>query len=134
VGCGQIVHVKDDKIINIEGNPDSPLSGGTLCPKGAATYQLAINDRRLTKVLHRKPNSENWEEMNLETAMDRIAELTKKTRDQTFVEKIDGQTVNHTLGIFSLGGATLDNEENYMIMKVFRGGLGMPAVENQARI
>lgn len=134
VGCGQIVHVKDDKIINIEGNPDSPLSGGTLCPKGAATYQLAINDRRLTKVLHRKPNSENWEFMDLETAMDRIAELTKKTRDQTFVEKIDGQTVNHTLGIFSLGGATLDNEENYMIMKVFRGGLGMPAVENQARI
>jgi formate dehydrogenase major subunit len=134
VGCGQIVSVKDDKIISIEGNPDSPLSGGTLCPKGAATYQLAINDRRLTKVLHRKPYATAWEEMDLEKAMDRIAELTKKTRDDTFVEKIEGQTVNHTLGIFSLGGATLDNEENYMIMKVFRGGLGMPRVENQARI
>jgi formate dehydrogenase major subunit len=134
VGCGQIVSVKDDKIISIEGNPDSPLSGGTLCPKGAATYQLAVNDRRLTKVLHRKPYATAWEEMDLEKAMDRIAELTKKTRDDTFVEKIEGQTVNHTLGIFSLGGATLDNEENYMIMKVFRGGLGMPRVENQARI
>ncbi len=134
VGCGEIVHVKDGTIINIEGNPDSPLSGGTLCPKGAATYQLAINDRRLTKVLHRQPNSDHWEEMGLEQAMDRIAALTKKTRDETFVEKRDGQTVNHTLGIFSLGGATLDNEENYMIMKVFRGGMGMPAVENQARI
>jgi formate dehydrogenase major subunit len=134
VGCGQIVHVKDDKIINIEGNPDSPISGGTLCPKGAATYQLAINDKRLTKVLHRKPNSADWEEMDLEKAMDRIAELTKKTRDETFVEKIDGQTVNHTFGMFSLGGATLDNEVNYLIMKVFRGGVGMPMVENQARI
>jgi formate dehydrogenase major subunit len=135
VGCGQIVHVKDDKIISIEGNPDSPLSAGNLCPKGAATYQLAINDRRLTKVLHRRPNATAWEEMDLEKAMDRIAELTKKTRDETFVTNLpDGTLVNHTLGIFSLGGATLDNEENYMIMKVFRGGLGMPRVENQARI
>jgi len=135
VGCGQIVHVKDDKIINIEGNPDSPLSAGNLCPKGAATYQLAVNDRRLTKVLHRRPGSDHWEEWDLDKAMDRIAELTKQTRDQTFVTNLpDGTLVNHTLGIFSLGGATLDNEENYVIMKVFRGGLGMPMVENQARI
>lgn len=134
VGCGTIVHTLDGKIVNIEGNPDSPVSEGNLCPKGAATYQLAVNEHRWTTVKYRAPGATAWEDKPLDWAMDRIAELVKKTRDETFVEKDqDGKTIMHTLGIFSLGGATNDNEWNYTHSKLMRG-LGIVAIENQARI
>src|SRR5919108_118152 len=113
VGCATLIHVKDGEIINIEGDPRSPHNEGTLCPKGAAIYQLHKNPNRPTKVLHRKPGATEWEEMDLQWAMDRVAALVKKTRDETFVERLpDGRAVNNSLGIFALGGATLDNEWN----------------------
>src|SRR5919202_2292429 len=134
VGCGTLVHTVDDRIVNIEGNPASPINQGTLCPKGAATFQLHVNPNRLTKVLHRAPGARDWEVWDLEKAMDRVAELTKKTRDETFVEKLsNGKLVNSTLGIFSLGGATMDDEWNHIHQKLMRG-LGIVAIENQARI
>lgn len=134
VGCGTLVHVVDEKIVNIEGNPESPVNYGNLCPKGAATFQLHVNPNRLTKVLHRAPGASEWEVWDLNRAMDRVAELTKKTRDETFVEKLpNGKAVNHSLGIFSLGGATMDNEWNHMQQKLLRG-LGIVPIENQARI
>jgi formate dehydrogenase major subunit len=134
VGCGLLVHTVDDQIVNIEGNPASPINQGNLCPKGAATYQLHVNPNRLTKVLHRAPGARDWEVWDLERAMDRVAELTKKTRDETFVERLqNGRLVNHTLGIFSLGGATMDDEWNHLHQKLMRG-LGIVAIENQARI
>jgi formate dehydrogenase major subunit len=134
VGCGLLVHVSDGQIVNIEGDPASPISQGNLCPKGAATYQLHVNPNRLTKVLHRAPGATTWEEWDLERAMDRVAELVKKTRDETFVERLpNGKEVNHSLGIFSLGGATIDNEWNHIQQKLLRG-LGAVAIENQARI
>jgi formate dehydrogenase major subunit len=134
VGCGLLVHTVDDKIVNIEGNPQSPVSMGNLCPKGAATYQLHINPNRLTKVLHRAPGASDWEVWELDRAMDRVAELTKQTRDETFVERLpNGRLVNNTLGIFSLGGATMDDEWNHIHQKLMRG-LGVVAIENQARI
>ena len=134
VGCGTLIHVVDGLIVNIEGNPESPVSVGNLCPKGAATYQLHVNKNRLTKVLHRAPGASNWEAWDLDRAMDRVAELTKKTRDETFVERLpNGKLVNRSLGIFSLGGATIDNEWNHIHQKLLRG-LGVTAIENQARI
>jgi formate dehydrogenase major subunit len=142
VGCATLVSVKDDKIINIEGNPDSPINRGTLCPKGAASFQLAVNPLRSTKALYRKPGGMQWEQIDLNKAMDMIAERVKKTRDATFTEFAtvkDAQgndvqkRVNNTLGIFSLGGATMDNEWNYIHAKLMRG-LGVVAIENQARI
>jgi formate dehydrogenase major subunit len=134
VGCGTLVHTVDGRIVNIEGNPQSPVNYGNLCPKGAATYQLHVNPNRLTKVLHRAPGATDWEVWELERAMDRVAELTKKTRDETFVETLqNGKRVDHTLAIFSLGGATIDNEWNHMQQKMLRG-LGVVAIENQARI
>ena len=134
VGCGLLVHVVDGKIVNIEGNPASPINQGNLCPKGAATFQLHVNPNRLTKVLHRAPGATEWEVWELERAMDRVAELTKKARDETFVERLpNGKVVNHSLGIFSLGGATMDNEWNHLQQKLLRG-LGIVAIENQARI
>ena len=150
VGCGQIVSVRDKQIINIEGNPESPISRGTLCPKGAATYQLAVNPLRMTKVWYRAPGAKDWDKTKtLDWAMDRIAHLVKETRDRTFVEERDtdlaGQPfrdkdgkptkkrVNHTLAIASLGGATMDNEWNYVQAKLMRA-LGVVYIENQARI
>ena len=138
VGCGILVHVtgegKDRQIINIEGNPESPVNYGNLCPKGAATYQLHVNPNRLTKVLHRAPGATQWEVWELDRAMDRVAELVKKTRDETFIEKLpNGKVVNQTPAIFSLGGATMDNEWNHIHQKLMRG-LGIIAIENQARI
>lgn len=134
VGCGTLIYVKDGQIVNIEGNPDSPINQGTLCPKGAATYQLHVNPNRITKVLHRAPGAREWEVWPLEKAMDRVAELVKKTRDETFVERTpDGKLAMHTLAIFSLGGATMDNEWNHLQQKLMRG-LGVVAIENQARI
>lgn len=134
VGCATLIHVKDDEIVNIEGDPRSPHSEGTLCPKGAATYQLHANPNRMTRVLHRKPGAAEWEEVELEWAMDRVAELTKEARDETFIERLpDGRAVNCTTGIFSLGGATLSGEWNHMQQKLMRG-LGIVPIENQARI
>ncbi len=134
VGCATIVHTVDGEIVNIEGDPRSPHNEGALCPKGAAIYQLHKNPNRATKVLHRKPKSRVWEEVDLDWAMDRVAALVRKTRDETFVERLaDGRLVNHTLGVFGLGGATLENEWNHLQQKLLRG-LGIVAVENQARI
>jgi formate dehydrogenase major subunit len=143
VGCGQIVSVRDKKIINIEGNPESPINQGTLCPKGAATFQLAVNRWRMNKVWYRAPGALEWDKTKtLDWAMDRIAQLTKQTRDESFQEfwetkDQDGKAVrkriNHTLAIASLGGATMDNEWNYVQCKLMRG-LGVVFIENQARI
>lgn len=135
VGCAQLIYAKDGRPIHVEGDPRSPINQGTLCPKGAATLGLLTAPTRLNRVLYRAPHSTRWETRPLEWAMDRIAERVKQTRNDTFVERMpDGSTVNHTLGIASLGGATLDNEENYTIKKLFTGGLGMVWVENQARV
>jgi formate dehydrogenase major subunit len=135
VGCGMIAHTINGQIVNIEGNPDSPINEGNLCPKGAASYQLAVNERRWTTVKYRAPNSDHWEDRPLDWAMDRIAQLVKQTRDDTFQERTpDGQkTLMNTTAIFSLGGATIDNEWNYAHSKLMRG-LGIVAIENQARI
>jgi formate dehydrogenase major subunit len=135
VGCGQLIYAKQGKIIDIEGNPASPISGGTLCPKGSATYGLIVNPARVTKVKYRPPYSDRWEERPLDWAMERIAQLVKITRDKGYeVQDSAGRTVNRCINIASLGGATLDNEENYLIKKLFGGGLGMVWIENQARI
>ncbi len=135
VGCSQIFYTKNGKIINIEGNYESPISGGTLCPKGAATFGLLHSPVRETKVKYRAPYGDRWEEKSLEWAMERIAQLVKQTRDAHY-EATDehGMTVNRTTAIGHMGGATLDNEENYLIKKLWTGGLGIVAVENQARI
>lgn len=135
VGCSQIVYTKSGRIIDIEGNYDSPINGGTLCPKGAAHFGLIHSPMRETKVKYRPPYSDRWEERSLDWAMERIARRVKETRDATFEERDEnGLTVNRTLGIGHMGGATLDNEENYLIKKLFTAGLGIVAVENQARI
>lgn len=135
VGCSLNVYVKDGKVLDIEGNPDSPINRGTLCPKGSATFQYTVNSSRMTQVLYRAPYSDHWEVKSLEWAMEQIAQRVKKTREETFVERLpDGREINQTLGIASLGGATLDNEENYLMKKLFSGGLGVVSIENQARI
>jgi len=134
VGCALLVHTVNGQIVNIEGDPRSPHNEGTLCPKGAATFQLHVNPNRPTQVLHRAPGATEWEVWDLTRAMDRVAELVKKTRDETFIEKLgNGKQVNATTGIFSLGGATLDIEFNHIHQKLMRG-LGIIAIENQARI
>jgi formate dehydrogenase major subunit len=134
VGCATLIHTVDGKIVNIEGDPRSPHNEGTLCPKGAAIYQLHMNPNRATRVLHRKPGGKDWEVVELEWAMDRVAELIKKTRDETFIEKLpNGKLVNMTPAVFGLGGATLDGEFNHVCQKFWRG-LGVVAIENQARI
>jgi formate dehydrogenase major subunit len=134
VGCATLVHTVDGKIVNIEGDSRSPDSAGTLCPKGAAIFQLHVNPNRPTQVLHRASGATDWEVWDLERAMDRVAELVKKTRDETFIEKLEnGKLVNCTTSIFSLGGATLDNEWNHIQQKLMRG-LGIVPIENQARI
>ncbi len=142
VGCAQIVSVRDGQIVNIEGNPDSPINRGTLCPKGSAAFQLAVNPLRLTKVKYRAPHAREWVEKDLDWAMDRIAQLVKETRDRDFRETWEGKDkegksirkrVNHCATIASLGGATLDNEWNYAHLKVWRA-LGLIWLENQARI
>jgi formate dehydrogenase major subunit len=143
VGCGLLVSVKDGQVVNIEGNPDSPINRGTLCPKGAATYQLLVNPNRVTKVWYRAPGATAWDtSKTLEWAMDRVAGLVKQTRDATFVETAafpDGaggqveRRVNHTRAIASLGGATMDIEWNYVQAKLMRA-LGAVGIENQARI
>ena len=134
VGCGQLVHTIDGQIVNIEGDSRSPHNEGTLCPKGAATFQLHVNPNRPTQVLHRAPGAAEWEAWDLDRAMERVADLVKKTRDDTFLETLgNGKAVNATTAIFSLGGATLDIEWNHIHQKLMRG-LGIIAIENQARI
>jgi formate dehydrogenase major subunit len=134
VGCATLVHTIKGKIVNIEGDPRSPHNEGALCPKGAAIYQLHVNPNRPTKVLHRAPGATEWEVWDLERAVSRVAELVKKTRDETFVERLEnGKLVNASTAIFSLGGATLDCEWNHVQQKLMRG-LGVVAIENQARI
>ncbi len=135
VGCGQLIYAKNGKPIHIEGDPRSPVNQGTLCPKGAATLGMLLSPERVSNVMYRAPYSDRWEAKPLDWAMERIAQLTKEARDDTFVDALpDGRLVNHTLGIGSLGGATMDNEENYLIKKLFGGGLGIASIENQARI
>jgi formate dehydrogenase major subunit len=134
VGCATLVHTVDGKIVNIEGDPRSPHNEGTLCPKGAAIFQLHVNPNRPIQVLHRNPGASDWEVWDLDRAMNRVAELVKKTRDETFIEKTqDGKLANATTAIFSLGGATLDCEWNHVQQKLMRG-LGIVPIENQARI
>jgi formate dehydrogenase major subunit len=135
VGCSQNVYTKAGQVIDIEGDPDSPINEGTLCPKGANTYQLVHNPHRIKQVKYRAPFSSKWETRSLDWAMERIAQLAKETRDRDFVERDKkGLTVNNLSTIAHLGGATLDNEENYLIKKLFSAGLGMLPIENQARI
>ena len=134
VGCATVVHTVGDRIVNIEGDARSPFNEGTLCPKGAAIFQLHVNPNRPMQVLHRASGAADWEVWDLDRAMDRVAELVKKTRDETFLEKTaDGKLVNCCTSIFSLGGATLDNEWNHIQQKLMRG-LGIVPIENQARI
>jgi formate dehydrogenase major subunit len=135
VGCGQLVYVKDGQVTQIEGDPASPISRGRLCPKGSASKSLVSSPTRETKVKYRRPYATDWEELPLEQAMDMIADRVIKTRNETWQRTDEqGRPVNRTLGIAHLGGATLDNEENYLIKKLFAGGLGIVSVENQARI
>ncbi len=134
VGCGQLVHVKDDQVIQIEGDPDSPISRGRLCPKGSASRSLVTSPARLERCRYRAPFATEWQEVSLERAMAMIADRVLRTRVETWQERdADGQRVNRTTGIANLGGATLDNEENYLIKKLCMG-LGVTQVENQARI
>lgn len=135
VGCAQLIYAKEGRPIAVEGDPRSPINQGTLCPKGAATMGLMTSPQRIDRVLHRAPHAREWREVPLDWAMDRIAHLTKDVRDDSFVgDAPDGTRLNHTLALGSLGGATLDNEENYLIKKLFSAGLGMVFVENQARV
>jgi formate dehydrogenase major subunit len=134
VGCGQRVFVKDERVIQIEGDPDSPISRGRLCPKGSASKQLVTSPGRVTTVRYRRPYGTQWEDLPLDRAMDMIADRVIATRAATWQEHDEeGRRVNRTLGIASLGGATLDNEENYLIKKLFTA-LGAIQIENQARI
>jgi formate dehydrogenase major subunit len=134
VGCGQRVYVKDERVIQIEGDPDSPISRGRLCPKGSASRQLHDHPGREYRVKYRRPHGTEWEELELDTAMDMIADRLIAARDAGWEqEDDDGQLLNRTLGFAHLGGATLDDEENYLIKKFF-SAMGALQIENQARI
>jgi formate dehydrogenase major subunit len=134
VGCGQLIFHKDGKLVSIEGDPESPISQGNLCPKGAASYQLLTHSQRETKIKYRAPRAKQWTEISLDRALDMVADRVWASRKRTFVRQENRATINHTTAICHLGGATLDNEENYLIKKLFTGGLGMVCVSNQARI
>lgn len=135
VGCGLHIYTKGGKIIDIEGNPRSPINEGTLCPKGANSFQLAVNPHRVKNVLYRAPYSDNWETKSLDWALDRIAQRIYDTREEGFAaQNAEGQAINSVRNMGTLGGATLDNEENYLIKKLFSAGLGIVSIENQARI
>jgi formate dehydrogenase major subunit len=134
VGCGQRVYVKNGQVTQIEGDPDSPISRGRLCPKGSASKNLVTSPLRQTKVRYRRPYGTEWEDLDLDVAMDMIADRVIAARAETWEDRdADGRPLNRTLGISSLGGATLDNEENYLIKKLFTA-IGALQVENQARI
>ena len=129
VGCGQLVYHRDGKVVSIEGDPESPISRGHLCPKGSASYELVTHPQRATKVLYRAPHAREWTEMSHDEAMRRVADRLWDSRSRTFDD-----SAMHTTGIAHLGGATLDIEENYLIKKLFTAGLGMVCLSNQARI
>jgi formate dehydrogenase major subunit len=136
VGCGQRVYVKDEQVVQIEGDPDSPISRGRLCPKGSASRELVTSPLREQKVKYRRPHGTEWEELDLETATDMIADRVIAAREATWEDNLDGdpeRQLNRTRGIAFLGGATLDTEENYLIKKLFTA-LGAIQIENQARI
>ena len=133
VGCAQKVYVRDGKVVQIEGDPDSPVSRGRLCPKGSASLQLTTGSYRRYRVLHRSPHAEDWEELPLDQAMDMVADRVIETRRRTWEWEAEGVRLRRTMGIASLGGATLDNEENYVMKKLFTA-LGAIQIENQARI
>jgi formate dehydrogenase major subunit len=134
VGCGQSVYVKDEKVVHIEGDKDSPISRGRLCPRGSSSLSLVTSPTRETKVRYRRPRSTDWEDLDLDRAIDMIADRVIETRRRTWEDKAeDGSVLNRTRGFAHLGGATLDNEENYLIKKCF-SALGAVAIENQARI
>jgi formate dehydrogenase major subunit len=133
VGCGQLVYVKDGEVTQIEGDPASPISRGRLCPKGAASKQLVTHPGRQRHVLYRRPHGTEWERLDLETAMDMITDRVLRTRRETWQQEVDGDVVRRTMGLAGLGGATLDNEENYLMKKLYTA-LGAVQVENQARI
>jgi formate dehydrogenase major subunit len=134
VGCGQLVFHKNGKLVSIEGDPQSPVSRGHLCPKGADTFEMHTHPDRLARVKYRRPYSREWEEIDLETAMDMVADRLWEARDKSFEETREGKALMQTTAVAHLGGATLDNEENYLIKKLFTGGLGMVCLSNQARI
>jgi formate dehydrogenase major subunit len=134
VGCGQVVYTKGGELVDIEGNPRSPINQGTLCPKGSASRQLVQSPGRLTKVRYRRPGGTEWEELDLETAMDMIAQRVIEARENGWQDVNDeGHRVDRTLGFAHLGGATLDNEENYLLKKAY-SAMGAIQIENQARI
>jgi formate dehydrogenase major subunit len=133
VGCAQKVFVKDEKVIQIEGNPASPISRGRLCPKGSASLSLVTSPTRVTTVRYRRPHGTEWEDLDLDTAMDMIADRVIETRRRFWEWESDGKRTRRTLGIASLGGATLDNEENYLMKKLYTA-MGALSIENQARI
>ena len=138
VGCGQLIFHRGGQVVSVEGDPASPISEGHLCPKGAATYELLTHDARLTRVKYRAPHATEWTELDLETAMDMVADRVWQSRERHFEEwRDDGDgpaPLMQCPSIAHLGGATLDNEENYLIKKLLTGGLGIVAVSNQARI
>lgn len=134
VGCGQLLFHKQGKLVSVEGDPESPISRGHLCPKGSNTFQLHTHPKRLTKIKYRRPYSKEWEDLDLDKAMHMIADRVWDSRERTFQETEEGNSLMQTKGIAHLGGATLDNEENYLLKKLFTGGLGMVCVSNQARI
>jgi formate dehydrogenase major subunit len=135
VGCGQLIFSKGGELIDIEGDSESPISGGHLCPKGANALQLAVNSHRVRQVLYRAPNSDHWETRTMDWALDQIAQRVKAARDADFTTRDEqGRLLNSVRSIGTLGGATIDNEENYLIKKLFGGGLGVVSIENQARI
>ena len=133
VGCAQRVFVKDEQIVQIEGDPDSPISRGRLCPKGSASKQLVTSPSRVTTVKYRRPYATDWEDLELDTAMEMIADRVLEAREKGWQTEDAGKRVNRTMGFASLGGATLDNEENYLMKKLY-SALGAVQIENQARI
>jgi formate dehydrogenase major subunit len=134
VGCAQNVYVKDGKIVQIEGNPDSPVNRGRLCPKGSASKQLVTSPTRVTKIRYRRPYGTEWEDLDLDTAMEMIADRVLDARRRTWEDADEeGRPLRRTMGIASLGGATLDNEENYLMKKLY-SAMGAIQIENQARI
>jgi formate dehydrogenase major subunit len=134
VGCSTLVYHRDGRIIDIEGNPDSPINAGTLCPKGSASFGLHVSPYRWTKVKYRRPYSAEWEDLSLEEALGMIAERVKKTRDENWHDEDErGKKLSHSTAVTSIGGATIDNEENYLITKLFHS-LGFLRITNQARI
>ncbi|HET7478661.1 MAG TPA: hypothetical protein VFJ72_03995 [Rubrobacteraceae bacterium] len=134
VGCSQLVYHRDGRIIDIEGNPDSPINAGALCPKGSATFGMHVSPHRKTKVMYRRPYASEWETLSLDEAMDMISARLRKTRDEHWEDKdADGKKLNRSMAVASIGGATIDNEENYLITKLFHT-LGFVRITNQARI